>query len=179
MTVRFEDIHNDPERFSRELCRFVGVSFEDALIQPERWPSLFIAPFVEANVSSYTKQRTYGYDPGRSLAWRKNLSEWEIALVEFLTRELMEQLGYSLVYDRTDVQAVRHGMAKLAQQPFLLKNLNHFLATGEGSSARPNDPADPRNWGAPGAGFDKFVDSPAYAGYMREMSEVEQRLGKD
>jgi hypothetical protein len=59
----------------------------------------------------------------------------------------------------------------------LLKNLNLLLATGQGSSDRPNDPADPRNWGSPGAGFDKFVDSPVYADFKREMDEVEARLG--
>lgn len=176
-TVRFEDIHAHPERTARDLCSFVGVPFEETLIQPELWPGLFIAPFVEANVSSYTRERTYGYDPARSDNWRRNLKEWEVALVEFLAREQMDELGYDVVSSSSDSQILRHGMKLLAQQPFLREHFAHFLATGEGTSARPNDPADPRNWASPGAGFDKFVDSPAYAGYMREMNEIAARFG--
>jgi hypothetical protein len=179
ISVRFEEIHNQPERIARQLCRFVGVSFEDALIQPDRWPSLFIAPFVEANVSSYTRERTYGYNPVRSNAWRKNLKEWEVALVEFLAREQMDELGYDFVCSARDSAILRHGMKLMAQQPFLRGHFDHFLATGEGTSARPNDPADPKNWGSSDGGFSKFVDSPAYVQYMREMNEVEARLGRE
>jgi hypothetical protein len=177
LPVRFETIHQNPERFTHELCDFVGVPFESALIEPDRWPDLFIAPYVEANVSSYTKKRTYGFDPARSDSWRKNLKEWEIALVEFLARDQMQEMGYEFVAPKLDAAALRHGMDLLTRQPTLLKNLNLLLATGQGTSDRPNDPADPRNWGSPGAGFDKFVDSPAYAGFTREMDEVERRLG--
>ena len=179
LCVRFEDIHHDPLRMANELCNFVGVPFEDALVQPERWPSLFVAPFVEANVSSYTRQRTYGYDPARSVAWRNNLEEWEIALVEYLVGEPMVELGYEPLFTKIDPKALKHGMAKLAAQPFLSKNFVEYLATGEGTSARPNDPADPRNWGAAGAGFDKFFDTPAYADYQREMNEVEAKFSRD
>lgn len=175
MIVRFEDIHEDPEGTARQLCSFVGVPFEEALIQPERWPSLFIEPFVEANISSYTKKRTYGFDPARSHSWRGSLEDWEIALIEFLAAEQMERIGYE-VTPSLNAAALRKGMSLVTQQPLLLKHLQTLLATGQGTSARPNDPADPKNWGAPGAGFDRFVDHPVYKEFQREMDAVETML---
>lgn len=177
-TIRFEDIHDDPNSIISDLCGFLEVPFEDVMVQPEKWPSLFDGKFVDANISVYTKEKVYGFEPKRSIAWRDALKDWEIILAEFLAKEQLEYAGYECTLSKFDVKDLNYGMDLLKRQQFLRKNLTNLIATGEGSDKTPNDPTDPKNWGSPVDGFAKFVDSPVYQKYIDEINEAEDLVRK-
>ena len=176
MSVRFEDVHNAPIETANSLCSFVGVPFEEAMIQAAEWPNLLDGGYVSAGMSVYTKKKVYGFDSGRSTKWRESIQEWELNLADFLAGEQLTAAGYECTLDKYDATALKHGMRLLLRQRVLRRNLAHYFATGEGTNASPKDPADPKNWGAPEDGFKRFVDSPVYREYQNEMSEVEAFL---
>ena len=72
--LKFEEIHSNPESKIKELCEFLEIPFENAMIEPERWDSLFDKNFVDANISSYSKKKVYGFDPSRSKRWKNEIS---------------------------------------------------------------------------------------------------------
>ena len=61
--LKFEEIHRNPESKIKELCEFLEISFENAMIEPERWDGLFDKNFVDANISSYNKRKGIWFRP--------------------------------------------------------------------------------------------------------------------
>lgn len=175
MAVKFEDIHAEPEKFCHKICDFLDVEFEELMMQPEKWAENFNNDFIEANVSSHTKEKVYGFNPERGEQWKNVLDPWEIAVAEFLAHKHMGNAGYEpsmVTYDASDIQ---RGFSKLVSHPFLLKNLQIFQSTGEGNNLYPTEPTDPRNWASPD-GFGKFPDSDLFQDFERELEEVEHLI---
>ena len=59
MSIKFEDIHKDPNHAATCLCNFLGVPFEEAMVQGDKWPSLLNSKYVDAGVSVYTKEKIW------------------------------------------------------------------------------------------------------------------------
>jgi hypothetical protein len=175
LAVRFEDIHDHPEATCRRICKFLGIEFQQVMIEPEKWAALFRTELVDANVSSHTGEKVYGFEPGRASKWRDVLERWEVALIEFLAHKQMAAGGYEPALTSYEADELQAGFAKLTAQPFMLANLQAFLASGEGTSRLPNDPTDPSSWGS-SDGFGRFADSPAYLNYQRDLAEIDRNL---
>lgn len=176
MAIKFEDIHKNPNHAATCLCDFLGVPFEETMAQGHKWPSLLNTKYVDAGMSVYTKEKVYGFDPERSIKWRNTIEDWELILSEFLANKQIKAASYECVLNKYDAAGLRHGIEILLQQPILRKNLVHFFETGEGTNEPPNDPTDPKNWGATDNGFNKFIDTSTYKKYQNEMDEVDALL---
>lgn len=91
LTVRFEDIVDDPERALRTTCRFLGSSYDPAMIDRRDFA-----------VGSYTQamHRLVGARPDRTRAdaWRARLTSSQVAAFEWVTGDLLDLLGYQLVH---------------------------------------------------------------------------------
>ena len=173
LPVRFEDIHADPQATCQRICTFLGIEFEALMLEPERWAESFNKDFVEANTSSHTRKKVYGFDSKRGEKWREVLFPWEVATAEFLANKQMSFSGYEPSMDSYDSEDIQQGFDKLLADPFLLKNLQLFQATGEGNDLMPSDPTDPMNWASPD-GYGKFSESKDFKEYQRDMERVEQ-----
>jgi len=176
MVVKFEDLHANPEREVRKVCDFLEESYEDIMVQGDKWQNLIDERFTKVNISVYTKKKVYGFDKRRNKTWIGELEPWELALCDHLAGDLMDKMGYeqsSGLYTECDLD---YGMKQLYNQPYLCKTLEQFLKDGEGVDCHPIDPKSPENWSAPGNGYEKFVDSPAYGKYVDDMEELEEYL---
>lgn len=176
LALRYEDVHERPEEIVHGLCRFFGMTFEPQLLEPEKWPALFDPRYVEANVSSHDGRRYYGFHRKLTENWRTALKPWEIALAEFLARDQLAAMCYPCP-DRYDAGALHEGLKVATRQPFLFRNLQTLLATGEGTQELPNDPTDPKNWSAGDGYFGKFADTPAYREYVTAIAAAEAAVG--
>lgn len=76
--LRYEDLVAAPEMHLRDICDFVGLSYDTAML-------------------AYPATTTYNA-PDASLAfqWKRKLSEREVALVEYRVGSLLEGSGYAL-----------------------------------------------------------------------------------
>lgn len=83
--LKFEDLILEPESRMCELCEFLGIEFEPAMLDIEHLNS----SYVSAN------QSVRGLSRGVIDAWRDKLSNQERALVHERCGELMERLGYT------------------------------------------------------------------------------------
>jgi len=89
--VRYEDILKNPENEIRRLCDFIGIDYEDKMIEGDG----FVVP-------EYTKKqhKLVGQKPDRSNvdSWKKKLSNREIEIFEYETGRMLSLLGYESVY---------------------------------------------------------------------------------
>jgi hypothetical protein len=176
MSIKFEDVHNNPEKEANRLCSFLNVPFEKAMIEGDKWPSLLNTKYVNAGMSVYTKKNVYGFDPERSKTWRNTIMDWELTLAEFLAHKQLEAAGYECVLTSYDAKVLRNGLNKLLKQDFLRSKFVHYFETGEGCSESPLDPTEPKNWGATEDGFSRFIETPTYQKYENELNEMESDL---
>ena len=174
--LKFEEIHSNPEGEIKKICKFLEIPFESAMIEPERWDALFNKNFVDANISSYSKKKVYGFNSARSNRWKSEISDWELNLCEHLAKEQLAFAGYEKNLLDLDPIALKKGMDQLTGNPILSKSLKHFELTGEGSDKAAMDPTDSENWDAPGDAFTKFTASSVYPGYIKEHKDLEEYL---
>lgn len=81
---RFEALADAPEREIRDLCAWLGLEFEPAMLE---------VPVVN---SSYETTGT-GVSTEAAGRWRERLSDRELAVVQSCCRSLMDELGYEPV----------------------------------------------------------------------------------
>jgi len=174
--LKFEEIHNDPENKIKEICEFLEIPFESSMIEPERWADLFNKNFVDANISSYSKEKVYGFDPSRSEQWKNVISDWELNLCEYLGKEQLAFAGYKKILLDLDPVALKNGMDKLKNNSVLSKSLQRFELSGEGTDKSAMDPIDPSNWATREDPYTKFNTSPSYYEYVQDHKNLEQYL---
>ncbi len=109
--IRYEDLLNNPYNEIERICKFIGIDFESEMIHFHNDESANI----EANKTEYWKnlnQPLMKYNQGKYL---KELSRREIHIVETVTRQIMEILGYSLLTSRN----LRIGVLKILKYRLL------------------------------------------------------------
>ncbi len=92
--VRYEDIVLDPENTIKELCTFLDISFEPAMIQGGE----FRVPVYTAK-----QHQLVGKEPAtdRIEAWKNSLTAREVELFENIAGDTLLQLGYPVLYGDT------------------------------------------------------------------------------
>ena len=94
--LKYEDLVDDPEAEVRKLCEFVGLPFEEELLD--------INNYLDGDNKSWRQNTNYGYTTkqrinGDSLdRWRQMLKRPELIEVELIARDWMEYFGYEPLY---------------------------------------------------------------------------------
>jgi hypothetical protein len=101
-TVRYEDLVRDPERELKAVCDFVGLEYDDRMVDQRDYR----LPAYTAGQHALVGRRP---DPSRIDAWREDLRPEQVRAFERITGELLELLGYPTVYG---IRAVRQPTAE-------------------------------------------------------------------
>jgi hypothetical protein len=92
MEIKYEDLVLEPERICREMCTFVGEEFSEAMLDPARHKEGTYIPGHKAGRFHENIGKKLLTD--RMTHWRKELSRPQLIVIEHLTGELMDSLGY-------------------------------------------------------------------------------------
>lgn len=91
LRVRYEDVVSRPEEALQTLCKFLGLEFEPTMVQGGGF-----------RVPGYTRAQHHLVegkpDPSRIDRWKKTLSSRDIELFEFRAADVLQHLGYPLVF---------------------------------------------------------------------------------
>ena len=94
MTVRYEDLTTHSEETLRQVCRLIGEPYEDRMLHFHRTAEAYMK---EDAASSFNATATRPVTTRRVDAWRDQLSERTIALVETICADEMQRHDYSAV----------------------------------------------------------------------------------
>jgi hypothetical protein len=89
LRVSFEDIVTTPEGTLRELCSFLEIPYESAMLEASGF-----------DVPAFTRAQHHlvgeAPDPSRAVAWKSHLTTRQVEMFEALTGDLLVALGYDL-----------------------------------------------------------------------------------
>ena len=93
LLLKFEDLINEPEVFTKNICKFLGVSFHDNLITPSR--------FKDGSNNEWIQNSTYkevkmGFNKGVINKWSKVLTESQLKFIEALCYFEMLKMDYKM-----------------------------------------------------------------------------------
>lgn len=92
MEVRYEDIVTTPEIVARQVCEFLGLEFEEAMLQYHEKSAEFIANTKDPGAfKNLSKPITAGLRD-----WEDEISGSDQQLFEAIAGDLLTELGYSL-----------------------------------------------------------------------------------
>ena len=174
--VKLEDLHKQPETFVPKLVSFVGEEFKEIMLQPEKWAERLDERFDKVNLSAYTKQKVYGFDPTRNDTWIEKLDQLDIELIELVAGEHIEKTGYPLTINKQVLRRKSVKLIKVFDHPILTKNYELFSATGAGTDDLPSDPRLPENWSSPEDPFKKFSETNKFHEFCDEIKLVKSKL---
>ena len=84
--VRYEDVVDNPEQTTRDLSSWLGIAFDDAMLDIPLHNSSTIKFAKEAGVSKAPQKR-----------WRKVLSENEVGVIQKVSGKSLEEAGYEKI----------------------------------------------------------------------------------
>jgi len=79
--LKFEDLINDPEKHIRQVCDFLGVAFQEQMLE-------------QVVVSDGFKQGKAGFDGQAATRWKEHIPRWINAWFSFWFRKYLKELGH-------------------------------------------------------------------------------------
>ncbi len=173
LLIKFEDMHKNPEKISRKLCKFLNLKFDKNMINDKKWKLLLKDKFNYVNETAYgDKKKVYGFSKSRINAWKNHLNDWEINLINHLCKKRLKKIGYDA--GKIDKKILKLGIQKIKKDKFLLKRYIKFLKFNEGSKDALNDPTNPKNWESRLVPGTKFINSSEFKTYKNELKNIKK-----
>lgn len=175
---KYEDLMNFPKKNVSKLINYIGVKQSKILFQPDNWSKSFNPQLVTIPRSAHEGEKIIGFSKKRISNWKKNLEDWEIALVEFLCLENMKKLGYSQNFKNLTLsnKLIKKAIMEMKKNKLIYSNYNNFLKNGIGTNQYPLDPTDPRSWGQKTNPSKWFIDSEEGKNYLQELAKSSKKI---
>ncbi len=111
LEVRYEDMVDDPERVTTEMCAFLGLTFDPVMMQFHEKASEFIATTKTPEAFTNLAQPvTKGMRD-----WRTQMEPDDVVLFEAIAGDLLASLGYDTIGADTDLAMKAKVMAARAR----------------------------------------------------------------
>lgn len=114
-TIRFEDLVESPKEELQDLCRFLGIDFEEDMLN---------VPHVGSSIMADSEHRT-GISSDRSGHWSSGgLTEVEVGICEFVASREMKKFGYRVSDQRMPLLPLAGSFFVLAIKTVFIFALN-------------------------------------------------------
>ncbi len=90
--IRYEDFVTHPEKWTRELCRFLGEEYHPEMLRFQETAEIAV-PDYKMPWHSATREPLSSTAVGR---WQKDLEKWQIRLIENAAGRELKEWGYEL-----------------------------------------------------------------------------------
>tara|TARA_B100001113_G_C21101586_1_gene618985 strand:- start:804 stop:1886 length:1083 start_codon:yes stop_codon:yes gene_type:complete len=172
MLLRFEDIHENPNKTINKICKFLNIEFEDSMVSPNSWDNLFDKNFVDANISVYNNKKVYGFDIQRTKNWMGKIKKHEKFICDILLSDIETDLYDFSKKNSYNSDDIRKNLKKISNFKIFYKSLNNYLITKKGNDKHVIDPTKPENWDSNDSKTGKFIDTDAYKSYIDKYDEI-------
>jgi hypothetical protein len=177
--VKFEEIHQSPKKTIKKLYNFLGINFKEIYLEKKNFKKQKKNKFIHINVSGKSNKKVIGFSKKRTNSWKKDISNWEIALAQYFLGKYMTKYGYKAI--KVKKSDLIYGLDKIKKDKLLNKFYLNYKKTGDGTHERLSDPSNPKNWSATDYSKNiklKFIETPDYKKYMNELKKIKKHINK-
>jgi Sulfotransferase family len=121
--LRFESLLKDPKRMVRDVCEFLGESFEPAMLSPSEQAASNAVTDAEYYDRPWMKKSTRAIDDSRANAWRSEYSAVRLKLVESVAGRELTRLGYDSLNPAAPSWPLLYLSLHLKSMPRRVRNL--------------------------------------------------------
>jgi hypothetical protein len=171
LDLKFEEIHENPEKNTRKICKFFNTPFKLNYIKNKTFRKIKNKSLI---FSALNNKPSYGFDTSRNNQWVNSLKKWEIAIVEHCCGSRMKKLNYKL--ENLDKKELIKGVKILNKNNIIKKRFNFFKKSNKGTNLRMNDQSKPQNWSSQKNNLKKFIRDKEYHNYINETIKYEQNF---
>jgi hypothetical protein len=118
-TVRYEDLVDDPEKYLREICDFLGEPFKEEMLH-----------FYHTGTARVPRREIHGQlnkpvNKERAARWKKDLSPHQVRVFEAVAGPLLAKLGYEVVNPGAKVSPLDRGLGNLGNKVLWWRPFTH------------------------------------------------------
>lgn len=121
--LKFEDLTNEPEKTTKDLCNFLQIKFDETILKPtilgQPWKGNSFDGSEFTSISNVNASR-----------WKERIDENEAKLIEYYFAEIMQYFGYELEYDlkeRMEAAANHYKWFNFAERYSYSNTLKHII----------------------------------------------------
>ncbi len=176
LLIKFEDIHNNPKKESKRLCKFLKIKYQKRMLTTSKWNEYLKGGFNFVNQSAHeNKKKIYGFSTQRINNWqkKKNLKNWEIGLINYLCKNQLKEFGYNN-NEKINQKLLKKAFSILNKDNFLKKRFKSFRKKNQGNHMMLNDPTNPKNWESRLYPGKKFINTKEFVFYNKEKKKLDR-----
>ncbi|MDZ7743372.1 MAG: sulfotransferase [Bacteroidota bacterium] len=98
--LRYEDLVKYPQKKFGELCDFIGLNFDDSVMNFHRKKDEHLELFQSEEVYRHHKSLMQPLNTKRIGLWKKHLSAREVRIADCIANKYAEKGGYIRIYDK-------------------------------------------------------------------------------
>ncbi len=144
--LKFEELLLNPEKEIKKLCDFIGIKFNEKMINVENFKSKKGGKWDPNKHTSFEKDlENISIKPiGR---WKEHLSKEDLILTELVNSDLMKQFNYELSGFKWNIEDIKKAFHWLLKSSLATESFIKVLKTGQGVQRYPQNPLDSSTWG--------------------------------
>lgn len=134
LVIRYEDLITDPESTSIKMCKFIGIEFDDSIIDT--------GSLTDGEGKHWQQNSSYSYKDRSSFqkqsidAWKTKIGPEHTHLTELICGDWMNALGYDRLHSNSDLLSIstnsvkRYSNQELAEwiRPYSFDDNNHAFS---------------------------------------------------
>lgn len=142
--VKYEDVVTSPKKTLIDLFDFLELSSDHDLLSQKGWKDAKGNPWHHNSAFLPDEAQGHAFDKQTAVErWKNNLFDWEIALCEAVTGEVMGSYGY----EHSDIsEEWEIFLRPLLAEDKLTGYLQQWITEARGVEEFPTDPLKPENW---------------------------------
>jgi len=141
--VKFEQLKLHPKETVRDICKFIGVDFNNKMLDEENFTDHFGNKWDQIKSKSCPDETDRLAAVGR---WQHKLDSDDLYLCERIARDAIQKIGLQLSGKKFTLDDFKNSIAKIMSSKLLQEAFKNWCDTGEGVEKFPLDPTNPSTW---------------------------------
>ena len=143
VTIVYEELVTAPKETILKACEKLDIEYTDSMLDQSGFTDMHGASWKSNSIHDCDSKGIYTDVLDK---WKDGLSDWEIALGELFTNDLLSEFGYKKYCSEWSREIVDHAISEALKSNFVSSGLLHLLLTNESFERYPSDPTDKNNW---------------------------------
>ncbi|MBT3208192.1 MAG: sulfotransferase [Bacteroidetes bacterium] len=102
-TVKYEDLVVDPPKVLTEMCKFLGVEFEESVLNFHKKKEELFKLYDRTHIEKYHSSLLRPISSDKIYGWKKSISDKELKIADSVVGKYAELSGYSRKYKKVNL----------------------------------------------------------------------------